>query len=157
VVIYRAYLKEVLEAFTAHLTSSMMSSQRRATSCHCSAPRGRHEAATVADDRSDCTAVAPPMLTTMLSSVLGELLYIAGPACLWWVWPGAGKLLLALVLLCRGLGTHRVLRLPIGHHAPLTAHRSPLTPHPSPPAPHQEACSACCSRSTSFSTSSCGS
>ena len=50
----------------------------------------------------------------MLSSVLGELLYIAGPACVWWVWPLAGKLLLAVVLLCRSLGTHRVLRLPVG-------------------------------------------
>ena len=79
------------------------------------------------------------MLTTMLSSVLGNLLWIAGPAWLWWVWPFAGKLLLAIVLLCRGLGTHRVLRLPIGQHAALTAHRSPLTAHPWPPTPHQEA------------------
>ena len=54
------------------------------------------------------------MLSSLLGSVLGELLYVAGPACLWWVWPLAGKLLLALVLLCRGLGTHRVLRLPVG-------------------------------------------
>ena len=42
------------------------------------------------------------MLTTILSSVLGNLLWIAGPAWLWWVWPFAGKLLLAIVLLCRG-------------------------------------------------------
>ena len=82
---------------------------------------------------------APPMLTTILSSVLGNLLWLAGPAWLWWVWPFAGKLLLAIVLLCRGLGTHRVLRLPIGQHAPLTAHRSPRTAHPWPPTPHQEA------------------
>ena len=54
------------------------------------------------------------MLSSVLSSVLGELLYIAGPAWMWWVWPLAGKLLLAVVLLCRGLGTHRVLRLPVG-------------------------------------------
>ena len=54
------------------------------------------------------------MLSSVLSSVLGELLYIAGPAWMWWVWPLAGKLLLAVVILCRGLGTHRVLRLPVG-------------------------------------------